>query len=122
MNEELKTNVDIRKNIKTLAEEYPYTSIEEIVNDFNVKELLTYTIDDKDVPRPTCYPFVGAYIEVIFDNPIPSCSAIDTESKVRQVLSNRINQVLSCTHSLEMSNFAKVIYHIDCAKINNQSV
>ena len=43
MNEELKTSVDVRKNIKTLAEEYPSANIKEIVNDFNVKEILTYT-------------------------------------------------------------------------------
>lgn len=122
MNEESETNVDVRENIKTLAEEYPRANIMGIINDFDIKEILTYTIDDTDVPRPTCYPFAGRYIEVIFNKPVPSSSAIDVESKVQQVLCNLINQVLSCTHSPEMSDLTKVIYYIDCVKVDNKSV
>lgn len=115
-------NFDIRKNVQSLAEEFPYASVDGLINAFKAKEILTYTIDGKDVSRPTCYPFSGRYIEVIFDKPISPSKAVNVTAKVQNAISTLINQVLSCTHSLEMSNFTSVIYHVDYTKIGNQTI
>ena len=110
---------DIRKDVKPLTEVFNVVGILQFCRNFKIKEILTYTIDGNEVPRSTCYPFQGRYIDVVFDETILFCKDRDIESEVREGLGCLINQALSCTSDFKMSNYAKLIYHVDCEKVGN---
>lgn len=97
----------IKKNVKRLVDVCPKVASLGLESSV-VENALWYEIEQHDVPRPTCYPIRGKYIEIILDGGITF-----DESETKQKLEMAIEKKLRCTCSPPMSGHCKILYRID---------
>ena len=109
---EQQKNVDVRKNVKPLAEVYPNANIKEIISTHNLQMIETYDIEDEKALNTIHHPFSHTYIDVIFNDEVTSSNAMAVEPQLRQELSNAIRTPLSL-YGQETTGYKKLIYHVD---------
>lgn len=106
---------ECKKNKRLLKAEYPDFKEEDILPDTIVKQnsptIHIYDIEPVGTNIVEC-PFKGTYIEVEFDQEVVQNVLENFEQKIQHDIEAFIHQKLSCTRSLKMSGYKKIVYRI----------